>query len=133
MRRGLDVWIALGLLAIAWAIRLALAAHIAFPPLDDPAFYLQTARSLAAGRGLVSDVLWSYQFTFPSVTHPSHEYWMPIATLLMVPWIKAFGDSLLVAQIPGTFCAALLVPSRTCSAAPYIREIGGSPWARRFC
>ncbi len=110
VRRGLDVWIALGLLAIAWAIRLALAAHIAFPPLDDPAFYLQTARSLAAGRGLVSDVLWSYQFTFPSVTHPSHEYWMPMATLLMAPWIKAFGDSLLVAQVPGTLCAALLVP-----------------------
>ena len=110
MRRGLDVWIALGLLAMAWAVRLALAARITFPPLDDPAFYLQTARHLAAGRGLVSDVLWSYQFAFPSVTHPSHEYWMPMATLLMAPWIKAFGDTLFVAQIPGTLSAALLVP-----------------------
>jgi 4-amino-4-deoxy-L-arabinose transferase-like glycosyltransferase len=110
VRRGLDLWIALGLLAIAWMIRLALASRIAFPPLDDPAFYLQTARDLAAGRGLVSDVLWSYQFSFPAVTHPSHEYWMPMATLLMAPWIRAFGDTLLVAQIPGALCGALLVP-----------------------
>ena len=110
MRRGLDLWIALGLLAVAWAIRLVLAARITFPPLDDPAFYVQTARNLAAGRGLVTDVLWSYQFSFPSVSHPSHEYWMPMATLLMAPWIKALGDTLFVAQLPGTLCAALLVP-----------------------
>ncbi len=110
MRRKQDVWIALGLLVAGWGIRLALAARLEFPPLDDPAFYVQTARSLAAGRGLVSDVLWSYQFPFSSVTHASHEYWMPMATLLMAPWIKAFGDSLLIAQLPGTLCGALLVP-----------------------
>jgi 4-amino-4-deoxy-L-arabinose transferase-like glycosyltransferase len=110
VRRRLDVWIALGLLIVGWGIRLALAMRLAFPPLDDPAFYLQTARHLATGRGLVSDVLWSYQFPFPGVTHPSHEYWMPMATILMAPWIKAFGDSLHVAQIPGTLCGALLVP-----------------------
>jgi 4-amino-4-deoxy-L-arabinose transferase-like glycosyltransferase len=110
VRRGLDVWIALGLLAAGWAIRLALATRLEFPPLDDPAFYVQTARHLAAGRGLVSDVLWSYQFPFPGVSHASHEYWMPMATFLMTPWIKAFGDSLLVAQLPGTLCGALLVP-----------------------
>jgi len=87
-----------------------LAARITFPPLDDPAFYVQTARNLAAGRGLVSDVLWSYQFSFPSVSHPSHEYWMPMATLLMAPWIRALGDTLFAAQLPGTLCGALLVP-----------------------
>ena len=134
MRRGLDVWIALGLLAIAWAIRLALAAHIAFPPLDDPAFYLQTARSLAAGRGLVSDVLWSYQFTFPSVTHPSHEYWMPMATLLMAPWIKAFGDSLSRGADPRDVVRSAARPPHV-RARPH-RASGRSAdrrWARRFC
>ena len=110
MKRRQDVWIALGLLAAGLGIRLALAARLEFPPLDDPAFYVQTARNLAAGRGLVSDVLWSYQFPFPDVTHASHEYWMPMATFLMAPWIKVFGDSLLVAQLPGIVCGALLVP-----------------------
>ncbi|MBM3121940.1 MAG: hypothetical protein FJZ97_07100, partial [Chloroflexi bacterium] len=108
--RRADVWIALGLLACAWAVRLLFASQLAFPPLDDPAFYVQTARNLAAGRGLVSDVLWSYQFPFAQVAHPSHEYWMPLATLLMAPWIRALGDGQLVAHLSGTLCGALLVP-----------------------
>ena len=108
--RRADVWIAVGLLACAWAVRLLFASQLVFPPLDDPAFYVQTARNLAAGRGLVSDVLWTYQFPFAQVTHPSHEYWMPLATLLMAPWIRALGDAQLVAQLPGTLCGALLVP-----------------------
>jgi 4-amino-4-deoxy-L-arabinose transferase-like glycosyltransferase len=108
--RRADVWIALGLLACAWAVRLLFASQLPFPPLDDPAFYVQTARNLAAGRGLVSDVLWSYQFPFAQVTHPSHEYWMPLATLLMAPVMGALGDGQLVAQLPGTLCGALLVP-----------------------
>ena len=105
-----DLWFALALLGAAWGVRLALAAQLLFPPLDDPAFYVQTARSLAAGRGLVTDVIWSAQFPFAAVTHPSHEYWMPMATFLMAPWTRAFGDSLFVAQIAGTLCGALLVP-----------------------
>jgi hypothetical protein len=109
-RSRADVWIVLVLLACAWAVRLLFASHLVFPPLDDPAFYVQTARNLAAGRGLVSDVLWSYQFPFPQVAHPSHEYWMPLATLLMAPWIRALGDGQLVAQLSGTLCGALLVP-----------------------
>ncbi len=110
MNRKRDVWIAFSLLLAGGGIRLALAARLEFPPLDDPAFYVQTARNLAAGRGLVSDVLWSYQFPLVGVTHPSHEYWMPMATFLMAPWIKAFGGALLVAQLPGILCGALLAP-----------------------
>lgn len=120
IRRRIDWWIALALLAAAWVVRLALAARLPFPPLDDPAFYVQTARSLAAGRGLVTDVIWSAQFPFAGITHPSHEYWMPMATLLMAPWIKAFGDSLFVAQIPGALCGALLV-SLTYALARLVR------------
>src|SRR5512137_2798698 len=100
LRRKQDVWIALGLLAAGWGIRLALAARLVFPPLDDPAFYVQTARNLAAGRGLVSDVLWSYSVPFASVTHPSHEYWMPLATFLIAPFLRLWGNSLWAAQLP---------------------------------
>ena len=108
--RRADVWIGLALLACAWAVRLLFASQLVFPPLDDPAFYVQTARNLAAGRGLVTDVLWTYQFPFAQVTHPSHEYWMPLATLLMAPSIRLLGDTQLAAQLPGTLCGALLVP-----------------------
>ena len=102
------IW--LGLFAAAAAVRLLFAARLAFPPLDDPAFYLQTARNLAHGRGLVIDVLWFFQYPFAGVTHASHEYWMPLATLIMAPFIRLFGDHLLVARIPGILLGASLTP-----------------------
>ena len=108
--RRYDVLIGIGLFAAAFAIRLFFASRLVFPPLDDPAFYLQTARHLAAGRGLVSDVIWNYFVAFPAVTHPSHEYWMPLATWLMSPFIKVLGDTLLSAQLPGIISGALLTP-----------------------
>jgi 4-amino-4-deoxy-L-arabinose transferase-like glycosyltransferase len=105
-----DIWIGSGLFAAALVIRLIFGAQLVFPPLDDPAFYLQTARNVAAGRGLVSDVIWNYFVAFPTVTHSSHEYWMPLATWLMSPFIKVLGDSLLSAQLPGLITGALLPP-----------------------
>jgi 4-amino-4-deoxy-L-arabinose transferase-like glycosyltransferase len=102
--------IVLALFAAAVLARLLFAAQLAFPPLDDPAFYLQSARNLAQGRGLVIDVVWFYQVPFDSVTHPSHEYWMPLATLVMAPFLRLFGDHLLVARIPGILLGALLAP-----------------------
>lgn len=103
-----DIGIAVSLLAAALAIRLVFAARLVFPPLDDPAFYIQTARHAAEGRGLVSDVIWNYFVPFSSVTHPSHEFWMPLATLLMATSLKLFGDTLFTAQLPGLISGALL-------------------------
>ena len=102
-------WICLGLFSVALLARLLLALQLPFPPLDDPAFYVQTARNVAAGRGLISDVIWSYQFPFSTVTHPSHEYWMPLTTLLMAPWISIFRTTG-AAHLSGVICGALLVP-----------------------
>ena len=110
MRRAPAWGIGLALFAAAAIVRLLFATQLAFPPLDDPAFYLQTARNLAHGRGLVIDVLWSYQYPFVDVTHASHEYWMPLATLLMAPFIRLLGDHLLVASIPGILLGASLAP-----------------------
>lgn len=107
MRRS-DLAVMGGLFALALAVRLVFAARLVFPPLDDPAFYVQTARNLAAGRGLVSDVLWNYFVAFPSVTHPSHEFWMPLATLLMAGTIRVLGNTWFAAQLPGLLAGSLL-------------------------
>jgi hypothetical protein len=97
----------------ALAARVLFARAVVFPDLDDPAFYVSVARNLAAGRGLVIDALWSYQFPFTAVTHASNEYWMPLASLLMAPCLALFGPALWAAQIPrvlaGTGLAALTV------------------------
>ena len=108
--RRREVLIGISLFAAALMVRLIFAARLVFPPLDDPAFYIQTARNLAAGRGLMIDVIWNYSVPFASVTHPSHEYWMPLATFLIAPFLRLWGNSLWAAQLPGLMCGALLVP-----------------------
>ena len=44
-----DVMIGVSLFVAGFAVRLFFASRLVFPPLDDPAFYLQTARNLGSG------------------------------------------------------------------------------------
>ena len=80
---GLDLLLSLLLFVAALGVRWVYVQAVEFPPLDDPAFYLTTGRNLVTGRILEVDVLWSYQVPFSSVTHPSHEHWMPLTTGLV--------------------------------------------------
>ena len=97
--------------------------RLSFPPLDDPAGYIQLARNIASGRGLVSDVLWNYWVPFPAVTHASNEFWMPLASVIMAGSLRLFGDTLLAAQLPGLVAGALL--------APVVYLIGRTLWPRQ--
>ncbi len=108
--RSKGFWICAALLAAALSLRVGLALQLPFPQLDDPAGYIQLARNIASGRGLVSDVLWSYWVSFPAVTHPSNEFWMPLASLLMAGSIRLWGDTLFAAQLPGVIAGSLLAP-----------------------
>jgi 4-amino-4-deoxy-L-arabinose transferase-like glycosyltransferase len=108
--RAKDLWIGVALFAAALLVRYWLAVQLPFPQLDDPAGYIQLARNIASGRGLVSDVLWSYWVSFPAVTHPSNEFWMPLASVLMAGSIRSLGDTLLAAELPGIVAGSLLVP-----------------------
>jgi hypothetical protein len=90
-------------------LRVLLAREITFPPLDDPAFYIDVARNLAAGRGFVVDALWSYYLDFPGVTHASNEFWMPLTSIAMAVAIRLFGDVLWAAQLPGMLAGSALV------------------------
>ncbi len=105
-----DFWICAGLFAAALLLRAWLALQLPFPQLDDPAGYIQLARNIASGRGFTSDVLWSYWVSFPAVTHPSNEFWMPLASILMAGSIRLLGDTLFAAQLPGILAGSLLMP-----------------------
>ncbi|HTP11807.1 MAG TPA: glycosyltransferase family 39 protein [Anaerolineae bacterium] len=105
-----DLWIGVALFAMAFSVRTVLALQLPFPQLDDPAGYIQLARNIAGGRGLVSDVLWNYWILFPAVTHPSNEFWMPLASLIMAGSVRVFGDTLMAAQVPGLIAGSLLSP-----------------------
>jgi hypothetical protein len=108
--RAKGFWICAALLAAALGLRVALALQLPFPQLDDPAGYIQVARNVAGGRGLVSDVLWSYWVSFPTVTHPAGEFWLPLASLVMAGSIRLLGDTMFAAQLPGIIAGSFLAP-----------------------
>lgn len=108
--RTRESWICITLFLAAFALRLFLALQLPFPQLDDPAGYIQLVRNIAAGRGLVSDVLWNYWVPFPAVTHASNEFWMPLASIIMAGALRLFGGTLFAAQLPGMISGALLAP-----------------------
>lgn len=115
--RSLDLILALLLFCVALGVRIPYTRAVSFPPLDDPAFYLTTARNLVSERHLEVDVLWSYQVPFESVTHPSHEHWMPLTTFLVAGALAA-NDALSevvetplpAGQLPGLLLGSLLAP-----------------------
>lgn len=115
--RGVDIWLLLVLFVISLSVRWLYVQAVVFPPLDDPAFYLTTAENVASGRGLVVDVLWSYQVPLASITHPSHEHWMPLTTGLIAAAFAiqhavtgVLEPSLQIGQMPGLIVGALLAP-----------------------
>jgi hypothetical protein len=78
-----EAWLtALGIFAIALAVRAVAAAAVPFPKPEDAAYYVGVARNLAEGRGLVSDALWSYATPPLVFPRPAFEVWLPLPSLL---------------------------------------------------
>jgi hypothetical protein len=114
---GFDLLLAALLFVAALGVRWLYTGVVTFPPSDESAFYLTTAENILSGRGLEVDTLWSYQFPFQEVTHPSHEHWMPLTTALLAAafavqrtLVGAIETSLRIAQMPGLVLGALLAP-----------------------
>jgi hypothetical protein len=112
---GVDLLLALLLFAGAFGVRWLYADQVVFPPLGKSAFFLTTGENVVTGRGLEVDVLWNYQPSFPGVTHPSHERWMPLTTGLMAAAFAAqraisgtLEASLQTGQLPGLILGAML-------------------------
>jgi hypothetical protein len=78
-----EAWLtAVGVFAVALAVRVAAASLIAFPKPEDTAYYVGVARNLVEGRGLVSDALWSYATPPLVLPRPAFEVWLPLPSLL---------------------------------------------------
>ncbi len=110
------VLVGLGLFGLALAIRLVYALQIPFPPLDDPAYYVQGARSLRSGQPFQLGITWNYHPAFATVVRPGFDFWMPFASVLMAGCMLVMGDTPLAAQMPGIVAGAAL-PVLTCGLA----------------
>jgi hypothetical protein len=94
--------------AVALAARAVAAAIIVFPKPEDTSYYVEVARHLLEGRGLVSDALWSYgtpPLVFP---RPAFEVWLPLPTFLAAVPMALFGSTFAAAQVSSVLIGALV-------------------------
>ncbi len=98
------------LFGLALLIRLLAALPQQQPNYMDAAYSYVNAVNLAAGRGFVEDFVWNYLGNPEPPPRPSHQYWMPLTSMLAGLGMIVGGISYRAAQMPFVLVSALLVP-----------------------
>jgi len=93
---------------VALAIRTYAASLVVFPKPEDTAYYVDVARNLLAGRGLVSDSLWSFQTLPLVVPREAFEVWLPLPTFAAVVPMAILGATFGAAQVSSVLIGALV-------------------------
>lgn len=77
----------------------------------DSAYYFGGGIQLATGKGFTEPYLWNYLDGTISLPHPSHTYWMPLASIVSALGMWLAGQiTYAAARIPFIIIAALVVP-----------------------
>ena len=120
--------IALYLLALL--ARLFVVAGFPDPAYPDSFYYVDVARQLAAGHGLNVNFIWIFAEVGgklpanPVLPIPSNAHWMPMASLVQVPFIWLLGPTAMASALPFAILGAF--------AAPLAWVIGRDAGAPRF-
>jgi hypothetical protein len=99
------------------------------PAYPDATYYVAVARSLAAGHGFTVDFIWNFVDVggrlpaVPVLPIPSNAHWMPLASLVQVPFLVLFGTSAWAGMLPFIFVGATVAPLTWAIA----RDAGLSP------
>jgi hypothetical protein len=86
------------------------------PAYPDSYYYVEVARSIAAGNGLNVDFIWIFAEVgahipaVPVLPIPSNAHWLPLASLLQAPFISLLGPTALASAIPGVVIGAIAAP-----------------------
>jgi len=106
----------LALYALALVVRLVLLVGFPDPAYPDSFHYVDIAHSLAAGRGFQVDVVWIFAEVGgtipanPMLPIPSNAHWMPLASLVQVPFIWLLGPTALASALPFALLGSLAAP-----------------------
>jgi hypothetical protein len=77
----------------------------------DADYYTLTGQQLAQGRGFNEPVLWNYLDDPQGLPHPSHAYWLPLASLVAAASMKATGATTFAAgRVLFILLAAAIAP-----------------------
>ncbi|HEX8940155.1 MAG TPA: glycosyltransferase family 39 protein [Candidatus Limnocylindrales bacterium] len=120
---------AVTLYALALLVRLALIALYPNPAYPDAYYYVDVARALHAGQGFNVDFIWAFVEVGgrlpvdPHLPIPSNAHWMPLASLVQVPFMAVFGPVAWAGMLPFAIVGALAAPLTWLIA----REAGARP------
>jgi hypothetical protein len=119
----------IALYALALVARLVVLIHFPDPAYPDSYYYVDVARSLAAGHGFTVDFVWIFAEVggklpaSPVLPIPSNAHWMPLASLVQVPFIWLLGPTAIASALPFALIGALAAPLTWAIA----RDAGSSP------
>jgi hypothetical protein len=94
--------------AAALVVRWYAASLVVFPKPEDTAYYVDVARNLLAGRGLVTDALWSFQTPPLVVPREAFEVWLPLPTFAAAIPMAILGSTFAAAQVSSVLIGALV-------------------------
>ena len=119
---------ALALYGLALLIRLAFLVMFPDPAYPDSYYYVNVAQALHAGQGFNIDFIWVFVDvggwlpTDPRLPIPSNAHWMPLASMVQVPFFAVLGFNGFAAGLPFALIGALAAPLTF-----YIARDAGAP------
>jgi len=106
----------IALFVLALAVRLALIAIYPDPAYPDSYYYVDVARAIAAGHGLNVPFIWIFAEVgnripdVPTLPVPSNAHWLPLASLVQVPFIAVLGPTAVASALPLAIIGSLAAP-----------------------
>jgi hypothetical protein len=110
------VRIPIALYLLALVARLVLLVHFPDAAYPDSYYYSDVARNVAAGHGFNVDFIWIFAEVGgkipadPVLPIPSNAHWMPLASMIQVPFLAIFGPSPIAAGLPFALIGSLAAP-----------------------
>jgi 4-amino-4-deoxy-L-arabinose transferase-like glycosyltransferase len=101
---------------VAFLARIWVASGFPDPAYPDSFYYVDVARQLAAGNGFSVDFIWIFPEVGgaipanPVLPIPSNAHWMPLASLVQVPFIWLMGETALASALPFAIAGAFAAP-----------------------
>jgi hypothetical protein len=127
---------AVALYLLALAARAVLVGLYPDPAYPDSYYYVDVARSIAAGNGLSVDFVWIFAEVGNHLPNPavlpiaSNAHWLPLASFLQAPFVSLLGPTAIANAIPGVLIGSLAAPltwliARDAGARPIVCVAAG--------
>jgi len=104
------------LYALAFVVRGVLMVMYPDPAYPDSYYYVDVARSLAAGHGLTVDFVWIFAEVGgklpanPVLPVPSNAHWLPLASFIQAPFVMVMGPTAIASALPMVLIGSLAAP-----------------------